>query len=121
MSDHLGNICPFNVGLDLFLYIEFDVLLILVLHADLVATLQSNERIVSAREAYRDRSSKATEELNKLSRYVFATLVKRIDVHIYLVLFCRIDHSGLEKCSQLTLVPMPLFFEPPLGLAFILV
>ena len=117
----LRKIYLLDVGIDLVVYVSFDVLCVLLFHPDLVAAFQSNEGIVSAREANRNGSREAPEELNKLNRYVFTALVKRINVNSDFVRSCGIDHVLFEKSLQLFLVPVPFFPKLSLGLTSTLV
>ena len=121
IPNDLRNFYPLKVGIDLVIYVTVDVLFVLLLDADLVSTFQSNERIVSARETYRNGIRKGTKELDKFSGYIFTALVKRINVNPDWMCSCRIDHVPLEEALQLFLVPVPFCPKLSLGLTSILV
>ena len=104
------------MGIDFVFYVTLDVFFIFLFDADLVSAFQSDKRIMSARETYRNGIRKETKELDEFSRYVFTTFVKRIDVNSNSARSCRINHVRLEKALQLFLVPIP--FSPKLSLGF---
>ena len=97
ISNDLRKVYPLDVGFDFFIYVTFDVLFILLFDADLASAFQSDKRVMSARETYRNEIRKGTKELDKFGGYIFTALVKRINVNPDWMCFCRINHVLLEK------------------------